>query len=179
MTGKVSDSTPLTIDEKSFRELYERYWEKVYTVCYNHIRQQEIAQGMVQDIFRSLWERKDSLEINTAPEKYLARAAKFKVFEHIRNIQLRKEHLEKATAGQPRYTHNTESEIMYNNLRSRVSLLVENLPEKCQRVFRLSREEGFTNKEIANMLSITERAVEYHIARALHALRIHLREYLS
>ncbi|ODS84549.1 MAG: RNA polymerase sigma-70 factor [Cytophagaceae bacterium SCN 52-12] len=179
MAEEIPDPGPLIINEESFKALYERYWEKVYAICYTHIRQQEVAQGMVQDIFRSLWERRDSLEINTAPEKYLARAAKFKVFEHIRNVQLRKEHLEKAAAGQPGHTHNTESEIMYNNLRSRVNLLVENLPEKCQRVFRLSREEGFTNKEIANMLSITERAVEYHVARALHALRIRLREYLS
>lgn len=179
MAEETPNPGPFVIDEKSFRALYERYWEKVYAVCYHHIRQTEIAQGMVQDIFKSIWERKDTLEIAFCPEKYLVRAAKFKVFEHIRNTQTRKEHLEKALVhfGEPVCT--TEHDVMYDHLKTQVDTLVDSLPEKCRRVFRMSREEGLTNKEIARALSITERAVEYHVARALGVLRIHLQEHLS
>jgi RNA polymerase sigma-70 factor (family 1) len=179
MLPESAEPGPFIIDEKSFRVLYECYWEKVYAVCYNHVRQVEIAQGMVQDIFRSLWERRDTLEITTSPEKYLVRSAKFKVFEYIRNTQTRKEHFEKAMSGYTGYIHATEHEVVYNNLKGQVDTLVDSLPDKCRRVFRMSREEGLTNKEIANKLGITERAIEYHIARALTTLRLHLNDYLS
>lgn len=166
------------IDENSFRELYETYWEKVYAVCYNSIRHVEIAQGMVQDIFRSVWERRDTLEITSSPERYLVRAAKFKVFEYIRNTQSRKEHTEKALGSYLGYHCSTEEEINYNSLKTQLHQAVELLPERCRNVFRLSREDGLTNREIAGLLDITERAVEYHIARALSVLRLHLQDYL-
>jgi RNA polymerase sigma-70 factor (family 1) len=179
MAEEIPGSGPLIINEESFKALYERYWEKVYAVCYHHIRQAEIAQGMVQDIFKSIWERKDMLEITLSPEKYLVRAARFKVFEHIRNTQTRKEHLKKALVYFPEPVCTTENDVMFDHLKIQVDTLVESLPEKCKRVFRMSREEGLTNKEIARALSITERAVEYHVARALGVLRIHLQEHLS
>ncbi len=179
MPEDFTESASFIIDECSFKELYERYWEKVYAVCYNNIRQAEVAQGMVQDIYRSLWERRDSVEIVLSPERYLIRAAKFKVFEYIRNKKSRKEHTEKALCDYCDYTHSTENEVMYNSLKGQVARVVNGLPEKCRHVFTMSREEGLTNKEIARTLSITERAVEYHISRAIGVLKTQLHEYLS
>src|SRR5690606_6227853 len=86
---EIAESPSLTINETTFTEIYNNYWEKVFTICYKHTDDLEVAKELVQDIFKSLWERRHSLEINTSYERYLLRSAKLKVFEHIRNKQLR------------------------------------------------------------------------------------------
>lgn len=178
MSDPIIQSSPFRIDELSFRQIYLQYWDKVYAVCYNNLNDSEVAKGMVQEIFKSLWERKDELEITTSVERYLVRSAKFKVFEYIRNTTSRREHDEKALADYCNHTHCTENEIMYNSLKNKVDNLVDTLPCQCRNVYKMSREQGLTNREIASNLLISERAVEYHISRALTTLKANLSEYL-
>ena len=179
MPDLTPDNIPIRINENSFKQIYTLHWEKVFAVCYNNIRETEPAKGMVQDIFKSLWERKDELEITISVERYLLRAAKFKVFEYLRNTRSRKEHNEKALADYCNASNCTENDVMYNSLKEKVSGLVDTLPNQCRNVFKLSREQGLSNKEISQSLLISERAVEYHITRALSTLKANLTEYLA
>jgi RNA polymerase sigma-70 factor (family 1) len=166
------------IDEATFKQMYLRYWEKVYAVCYNNIRHTEVSKGMVQEIFKSLWERREQLEIDTSIERYLMRSAKFKVFEYLRNVKSRREHTARALSGYCNAEHCTENDIMFNSLKCKVDLLVDTLPCRCRNVYKMSRDQGLSNKEIASALLISERAVEYHISRALSTLRLNLTEYV-
>lgn len=165
------------IDAQSFEAIYNLYWEKVYAICYNHIREIEPAQEMVQDIFKSLWERKDELEINGSIDHYLSRAAKFKVFEYIRNKSTRKKHMECALIDYCDASNCTEDDIFFNNLKQEVGQLVDRLPCQCKRVYQMSRAEHLSNKEIASALLISERAVEQHLSKALRFLRANLYGY--
>lgn len=167
------------IDEQSFRELYVQHWEKVFAVCYSNLQDREVAKGMVQDIFKSLWERRDELEISPPVERYLVRSAKFKVFEYLRNNKIRQEHDSQVVALTTTSANYTENEVFYNGLKEKLSNLVDRLPAQCKNVFRLSRERGMSNKEIASNLLISERAVEYHITRALSTLKTNLPEYFT
>ncbi len=179
MPENITNIKPVRIDENSFKQIYLLYWEKVFAVCYNNIRETEPARGMVQEIFKSLWERKDDLEITTSVERYLLRSAKFKVFEYLRNTKSRREHTEIALSNYCNAAHCTENDVMFNSLRSKVDHLVDTLPCQCRNVYKMSREQGLTNKEIASSLLISERAVEYHITRALTTLKANLSEYVQ
>lgn len=164
------------IDQASFERAYDLYWEKIFSVCYNNIKELEPAKGMVQDIFKSLWERRDELELQNV-EHYLVRAAKFKVFEYIRNKVSRQKHNE-FQAMDCRVTSNcTEEQVLFNDLKEKVNLLVDTLPCQCKRVYKMSREQGMSNKEIAGLLYISERAVEYHITKAMSRLKLGLASY--
>ncbi len=155
---------------------YELYWEKVFAVCYNNIKEVEPAKGMVQEIFKSLWERRAELEIEKI-EHYLIRSAKFKTFEYIRNKVNRQKHNEFQVMDCSISSNCTEEQVLFNNLKEKVNLLVDTLPCQCKRVYKMSREQGMSNKEIANMLYISERAVEYHITKAMSKLKVGLANY--
>lgn len=167
----------LNKDEKWFSHVYEQHWEKLYAVCYNNLKETETAKELVQDIFKSLWERKEMLEITTSLEHYLVRAAKLKVFEYIRNKALRQKHMQCALEEHCSSANCTEEEVLLSGLKEKVNYLVDRLPCQCQNVYKLSREKGLSNKEIASSLLISERAVEYHITKALSFLRKNLPEY--
>jgi RNA polymerase sigma-70 factor (family 1) len=169
----------IRIDEITFKELYQLHWERVFAVCYNNLQDVEVAKGMVQEIFKSLWERRQELEIKVSVERYLLRAAKLKVFEHLRNTKVRREHIQHIRMLECSSAHCTENDVMYNSLKEKVSGLVDTLPNQCRKVFKLSREQGLSNREISQSLLISERAVEYHITRALSTLKANLTEYLA
>lgn len=168
----------LKIDKSTFEQIYQLYWEKVYAVCYNNIREVEPAKEMVQDIFKSLWERRAELQI-TDVQRYLMRSAKFKAFEYIRNKVSQEKHVCIKFQDCSTSSNCTEEKIFYNNLNEKVNILVDTLPCQCKRVFLMSKEGGLSNKEIATSLSITERAVQYHINKALSMLRENLVNYIA
>jgi len=163
----------ISINRRTFEDVYNRYWEKVYAVCYNNIKDIEIAKEMVQDIFRSLWERRAELELDNV-ERYLVRSAKYKAFEFIRNKTSRQKIDEFNYQGCINSSNCTEEQVFFNNLKENVDLLVDTLPCQCKKVYKMSREDGLSNKEISEMLMISERAVEYHITRAMTTLKMKL-----
>ena len=168
--------TYMRIDAQTFETVYHMYFEKVYAICYNNIREIEPAREMVQDIFKSLWERRAELELENV-NNYLIRAAKFKAFEYIRNKVSQQQHLCQKYDGCSHSSNCTEEHVLFNNLNEKVNILIDTLPCQCKRVYKMSRENGFSNKEIANALLISERAVEYHISKALSVLRLNLSGY--
>ncbi|TZF84093.1 RNA polymerase sigma-70 factor [Pedobacter sp. BS3] len=160
----------VSINRKTFEDVYNCYWEKVYAVCYNNIRDVEVAKEMVQDIFKSLWERREELALENVAN-YLIRSAKLKTFEFIRNKTTRQRIDEFNYQGCVNSSNCTEEQVLFNDLKDNVNLLVDTLPCQCKRVYRMSREEGLSNKEIAEKLLISERAVEYHITKAMGMLK--------
>ncbi|WP_235964422.1 RNA polymerase sigma-70 factor [Pedobacter gandavensis] len=175
-TNITATDTTTRINRQTFETIYNMYWDKVYAVCYNNIRDIESAKEMVQDIFKSLWERRAELELEHV-SNYLIRSAKFKTFEYIRNKVSREKHICLKYQDCSHSSNCTEEHINYNNLKESVNLLVDTLPCQCKKVYRMSREQGMSNKEIAVALLISERAVEYHITKSLAALRTRLANY--
>lgn len=172
VTNKVDNSFA------EFETIYNLYWKKLYSICYKHIEDVDIAKDLVQDIFISLWERQKKLVINDSLEKYLVKAAKFKVFEYIRNKVGHESKLETLSYFQNQDQASSSLELVeYKELQEKVNAAISLLPDHCKNIFLQSRIKGLKNKEIAQELQITERTVEYHITKALSHLRIRLKEY--
>ncbi len=166
------------INEHSFERIYRDYWEKVYGICIYHTRNEELSKGMAQEIFKSLWERRETLSIQQSIENYLLRSAKLKVCEHIRNKVVSKRVSEQVAASYCDTDQCTEREIAYKDLLNQVNLLVDTLPCQCNKIYKMSQDQGMSNKEIASALLITEKTVEYHLHKARLMLRKNLAGFL-
>jgi len=164
------------IDRKSFEQIYLRHWEDMFAFCLSNIQDEEHSKEIVQDVFKSVWERREELRLKDV-ERYLIRSVKLKTFEYIRNKVSRQQHLNNiSNITESQYSDNT---LIAEELADKISYLVTTLPNQCRKVFQMSREQGLTNKQIAEKLVISERAVEYHISRALKTLKTELIEYIS
>ncbi|PWG79224.1 RNA polymerase sigma-70 factor [Pararcticibacter amylolyticus] len=170
-------TTVLQINEVSFEEAYTALSGKIYRMCYFYLKDSEDAKEVVHDIFRSIWERRETLEIRTSLEAYLIKAAKLKILQNIRNRISQEQHLEYVMKDFCDSRNVTEQDVMHSLLNRNVKQLIDQLSCQCKRVFKLSREKGMSNKEIASTLMISEKAVEYHMSNALSFLRKNLSEY--
>ncbi|MCL7986845.1 RNA polymerase sigma-70 factor [Sphingobacterium sp. lm-10] len=161
----------LQVNRASFEQLFERYWKRLYAFAVKMTSDEEDAKEIVQEIFKSLWERRENLNIQDV-ERYLLRSVKLKTMEYIRNKTTKQRHHD-IILSTTRVDYE-DQQVLVKELNHKVHSLVESLPKQCKNVFKMSREEGLTNKEISRLLLISERAVEYHISKALSTLKIGL-----
>ncbi|MCW3465306.1 RNA polymerase sigma-70 factor [Chitinophaga nivalis] len=183
MAGQYADNSPygkLKIDEDTFFRLYDAYWMKLYHLAYKYLEDAYEAEGLVQDVFTSLWQRRDELvlEENTA-ENYLVRAVRYRISRNY-NDEIRKaKKLEELSVRLPATENRTEQDLFCRFLKKEIDRLVTTLPDRCRLVYQLSRNEGLNNREIALDLLISEKTVENQLTKALKLLRRGIGKYLA
>lgn len=161
--------------EPAFTAIYNRYWEKLFYIAGKKLDSLPDVENLVQEVFMDIWVRRSTLEIHKDLEGYLVVATKYKII----NILARRDrerqyhnHL-----GGALVDNEVDRWIAFDELRSWLERYVQQLPEKCQLVFRL-REAGYTQKQIAQRLSISEKTVENHVGHALKILKSNLSHFL-
>lgn len=162
-------------DEHAFREIYDRYWDKVFVICNNRLHQTEAAQDIVQDIFLSLWEHPDLTKVQNM-EAYLFQACKFSVIKYVHKSS-RYDSIDSQMVGLlDRVVEMSIDEALHIKfLQDIIFQEVERLPKKTAIIFNYSRKEHLSSKEIADKLNISPRTVENQISHALKELRIFLK----
>ena len=152
----------------AYTELFNRYWKKLLAIAYNHIRDKSYAEEMVQDVFVSLWNKREHIEVQQL-DRYLATAVKFTVFNAYYRRQKRNADMISKMPYQDSYE--IEDEILARFLKEQIDEIVNTLPEKCRLVFQYSREGGLKNHEIAKEMGIAEKTVEAHLSKALKVIK--------
>jgi len=164
-------------DKKALTVLYSNYWKVLYVSSYNLLKDKEVCEEIVQDVFVDIWNKRKDIEIKVSLKSYLYACVRYKVFSQFRTNKIRRVELFEDLDRRIQYT-TPETKIMHDELKDHVNLIVESLPEKCKRVYVLSRNEQLSHKEIADQLGISVKTVENHITNALRVLRAALGQVL-
>jgi RNA polymerase sigma-70 factor (family 1) len=168
-------------DEDALKEIYNRYWRPCYLHVIRKIRLNEAAEELVQNLFVSLWERRDTAQVSNL-QAYLHAALKYQIITYIRASVVREKYLRsvklQGAEADPAKPSEAESVLLLHELSGAIETAVVQLPEKSRLIFRLSRFEHRSNKEISQSMAISEKAVEYHITQSLKLLRLHLKDFI-
>jgi RNA polymerase sigma-70 factor (family 1) len=162
-------------DEQAFGALYDRYADKLYRFVYSRVRQKENTEEIIQEIFLSLWAKRDTLLVTFSLDSYLYGAAKHKIFSYIRSEKVRKKYAVDFTLfAAERLDNSLEELVNLKDLQESLARSLATLPEKCQLAFRLSRMEHLPIAQIAEQMNISTRTVENYLSQALRQLRASL-----
>lgn len=163
--------------ESSFEELYNRYWYKLYAEALRRLRKAELAEEIVQDLFTSIWLNRKKIHIHSSVAAYLFTSVRYLVISSIQKEMVRKNYKEFYQGHFKDYDNSTETRIAFNELQDQIENHVRLLPERCRYIYELSRKEFKTNKEIADLLGISEKTVENQLTKALSRLKVAMKLY--
>ncbi|MHA4847292.1 RNA polymerase sigma factor [Flavitalea antarctica] len=163
-------------DEKAFEEIYLRHWQRVFRFALGKISTQEIVEDICHDVFLSVWQRRSRVEIGNL-EAYLIQAVKYSVINYYKSRVSDEKHLGVYAKTIPGDRNETEDALYFNSLQQAWLAALDALPEKTKTVFQFSRIDHLSNREIAGKLQLTEKAVEYHITKALRQLKGDLKDF--
>lgn len=162
-----------SLNEKSFRELFDLYFEPICRLLNFYTKDTDLIQDVVQDVFVKLWEERETLEISYA-KTYLYSMARNRILNQIRDEQNRLRLLEEWAIRE----YESKKGIACVDLDEFTSLLqkaIDTLPEKYRDIFVLNREQKWTYSQIAEYKSMPVKTVETQMGVALKRIR----EYLS
>jgi len=158
-------------DAGQFESLFRSSYVSLVRYAKTLIKDHDTAEEIVQDLFFRLWQDKDKLKIESSLNGYLFRAVHNKCLHFIEHSRVVERHAEEMAYQQPE-THESPSDILnYKELQEKVARILERLPEKCGKIFTMSRFEGLKYTEIAEKLSVSVKTVEANMGRALKEFR--------
>lgn len=164
-------------DENAFRQLFDHYWNHIYSVAFSLTKSAVISEEIVQDVFLKIWLNKEKLTSVTKFDAYLFTVARNHIYNELRKKTLEPlfvEHLEQHFS---QSSSLPDQEMSFKETNQLINKLVEKLPSQQRAVFRLSRYEGFSHNKIAEELGISALTVKSHMTKALgyirHFLQMH------
>lgn len=165
-------------NQQAFDTLYSRHWEDMYKTAFFILKDTDSCKDIVQDIFIWLWEHRTTVQVLNL-KSYLRAAIKFKVANYIRSGNIRDSFFHELAGLQFSPLVPAEDPAEFKQLKAIVLQAIANLPDKCRKIYQLSREEDLSNQEIADQLHISVKTVENQMTIALHRVRQATEPYVA
>ena len=162
-------------DEAAFNNLFYQHHARVYNLARRFLPYKEDAEEIVQIVFTALWENRNQIDESLSLSGYILTIARHWIYNTIRKNIYRQGYLDHLERQDKSLEYVTEDVVMFNELNALVDKLTNELPPKRSEIFRLSRKEGLSYREIASRLSITESTVNTQITKALDYVRKNIR----
>lgn len=172
-------------DEAAFKVIYNTYVSRLYYFIYEYVPYDDLVENIIQDTLMTLWEKKGDLNDDTNFGAYLYTVAKNNCLLKLRDKKYQRRIFESTDLSQLDVNANMDalgildtSTLIFSEIDSIIDNTLKGLPPQCKNVFQLSRFESKKNKEIAEELGISVKAVEGHITKALKLFKSSLKDYL-
>ncbi len=159
-------------DNDAYSALYDRYWKPLYIAAYKRLNNKEQAEDIVQNIFVSLWTRREALQVNDVAG-YLFTAVRYAVLALVsRNkVSGRFYELFDEVLHEP---DTPERRLAAKDLINLVYAYAKTLPEKRRQIFLLHIKDRLSTAEIAELLSVSQKTVQNQLRTALLGLYPHV-----
>ncbi|MGO4292030.1 RNA polymerase sigma-70 factor [Chitinophaga sp. RAB17] len=161
-------------NQQAFNKLFDKYWVSVYKTGYKYLRDKEASQEIVHDIFLSIWNRRHELMIDSFPA-FLLTSARYQIYSRKKLKRFTFDSTSELAAD-PYTSNDADIRIRQTELNNNLQLTLQDLPNRCQEIFRMSRFECLSNDEIAVRLDISKRTVENQLTMALRHIRSHMKD---
>lgn len=154
----------------AFEQLFFQYQPQLVAFLTGLTHDPELSRDMAQEIFLSIWNERKKLEQIKSISAYLYQMARYKVYDYFDHLsvteQYTQEYLKNGSGAE-----SMEEWLFTRELQALIQETVNRMSPQRQLVYRMSREKGLSNEEIALRLNISKRTVENHLTAALGILR--------
>lgn len=165
-------------DREAFEKLFLRFYEPLCQFSWQFTRSRHVSEELVQEVFLAVWKSRETLNPQKDIKSYLYQSVRNKALNHIKHDQLAEEYnreIEWLSPTPVTQKHHYEEQSEFEKAAKKA---IENLPDRARQIYKLSRRDGLTYREISNVMDISVKTVESQMSRALKILRKSLSQYL-
>lgn len=170
-------------DSKAYKKLYESYYGMLCHAASRYLRDDFLAECVVENVIFNIWERRSQLMITTSVRSYLVMSVRNASINYLKSKYKRNEMLASQLSKEDADwiasvpSGNIEADSIDND--KMLDNILGNLPKDCREVFAMSRLDGMSYKEIADQKGISVNTVKYHIKNAIAILGKVYPEYFA
>ncbi|WP_147383951.1 RNA polymerase sigma-70 factor [Maribellus luteus] len=171
-------------DENAFRIVFNSFFPRLLAFSVEYVNDREMAKNLVQESFLKLWENRENLKADSDLKAFLFQVLRNKSLNYLKAVKVKQKYEEHLKYRYNELILNYEAlcqldfdVLTFNELKGIIESTIEELPPQCKRIFELSRYDMLKNKEIAEKLGISVKAVEGHMSKALKQFRKRLKEH--
>lgn len=171
MTQSSTNYSIELLTEKRIEELFKEHYAVLTAYANKFLSDLDDAREIVQNVFVQLIDNKDTVKIHTSAKAHLYTSVRNACLNAIKQKSTHAKHHENIRYLTSDIGIGVDKILEQTELEYELYQAIDELPEQCQRIFKMNRFDGFTNQEIANQLGISKRTVETQISKALKILR--------
>ena len=165
-------------DKYAFEEIYERFNGLLYIYACKLVSDREDARDIVQEIFVYLWSN-PNIKNKSQLSAYLYTAVRYKVFDWLDKNKSKSNYLLSLENFIEQGNCITDDYIREREFASIIEKEVSLLPPKMRQIFEMSRQQHLSQKEIAELLHLSDKTVKKQMSNALKVLRLKLTSFIS
>lgn len=158
-------------DHAAFDALYRLYIENLYAFIISITRDKFMAEEITQVVFAKVWEKRAEISEHYSFKSWLFTLTFNETISQLRKATSEKTKIRRFHLDSVHSTNETEYMIEFRNLETLSQTIIDRLPEKRRQIFKMSREQGLSNQDIASELGLSVKTVENQMSSALKQIR--------
>jgi len=178
--GEINDQELVLLikrdDKKAFQKLFEKYAPRIYHFSFSYLKNENDAEELVQNVFLKIWDKREFIDTSQNIKAFIFKIAVNTIYDFIRHKNIEHAFQDYARLNYKTSDNFTWHSVIFEEMQGTLNNLVAHLSDQQQTIFRLSKQEGLTNDEIAEKLNLSKRTVENHLYRALSFLKKHFKD---
>lgn len=158
-------------DQVAFCELYTLYKQRVLHFSLKFLKCRELAEDTCQDVFSTIWEKRHTIDPQLSFSSFLFTITRNRALELLRSTKIEERVLNQILSQAIDYSNNGLRLVLANELRDILEESYTKLTNRQREIFKMSREDLMSHKEIALALNISQHTVNEHITLASKSIK--------
>lgn len=162
-------------DQVAFAELFNRYKVSIFQHAFLFYQDYDKAQDVVQELFLKLWQKRTDIKVQSSLKGYIHKATRHLILNQLAHVEVVEKFNTYYLDAHPDGINEIEEKLQEKELLEILQQKIDSMPRKMQKIFKMSREENLSHKEISEKLNITTKTVRQQIYNALLLLKSNLK----
>ncbi len=166
-------------DKEAFNMVFHAYQKKLYYFIFKITKSKYNTEEILQAVFIKVWDTREKIDISRSFDAFIFTIAKNLTYNHLRAISNRESLRKEVWQNISHVSKQTEDEIILSDYTDLVDDILLGIPKQKRSIYILSREEGMSNQEIADLLGISEKTVKNHLWKTLKVIKEQLIPHIN
>ncbi|MBY5959215.1 RNA polymerase sigma-70 factor [Membranicola marinus] len=166
-------------DTASFKGVFLLFEQKLYRFAFSITKSEYISEEIVQEVFVKVWEKRKTLDISRSFDSYIFTMTRNLTYNYLRDASRRQSIRNELWTNINSLQQQADAELIFEEYEKIVEDIVQSLPQQKRSIYRLSRQQGKSNSEIADILGISPKTVKNHLWKTMRMIRVQLKPYLD